>query len=89
MLCKLTRVIIGSSIAVLSACSSVAGLNQAASIPNARPDRPAAARPTSCRNVYLLNQPSFGEGYVSVYADSTSHVLYELKTGRGFHHLRS
>jgi sugar lactone lactonase YvrE len=81
MLCKLTRVIIASSIAVLSACSSVAGLDRAASIPNALPDRPARPRSTSWRNVYLLNQPVFGEGYVSVYAGGTSRVQYELKTG--------
>ncbi|HEY1682869.1 MAG TPA: hypothetical protein VGF98_14580 [Candidatus Tumulicola sp.] len=74
------RAISACSIAFLTACSSAPSQNPA-SLPNVQPRRPAASRAKNWSNVYLINQPAKGAGYVAVYADGTSHVLYKITPG--------
>jgi hypothetical protein len=75
-----TRAVAACSIAFLTACSSAPSQSQVGPLPNAQLQRPAFSRAKTWSNVYLLNT-SRGNGYISVYADGTSHVLYEIKPG--------
>jgi sugar lactone lactonase YvrE len=75
-----TRAVAACSIAFLTACSSAPSQSQIASLPNAQLHRPSFSRAKAWSNVYLLNT-SRGNGYISVYANGTSHVLYEIKPG--------
>jgi hypothetical protein len=68
------------SVAFLTACSFTPALHQAASLPDGRPLR-VSATAASWRNVYLINQPRNGNGYISVYTNGTSHLAYKLEAG--------
>ncbi len=69
------------SVAFLTACSSAPSQSQTAALPNVQPHRPADSRAKNWSNLYLINQPAKGAGYVSVYADGTSHMLYKITPG--------
>ena len=67
------------SVAFLTACSS-APLQDRTPLPNAQLRRPVPHQAKRWSNVYLINAPR-GNGYISVYAGGTSHVLYEIRSG--------